>query len=104
MQRGHQRHLQFAEQGQDVAAGGASEDAVFMLQTNEVIAIEVEELRGSLVRSNIFLRQFQANLFGVFIARIRIVDWNCKEATNPELSTESVAQVGRECGDPAFAR
>ena len=51
VQRRHQRHLQFAKQGQNVAACGASKDAIFMLQANKVIAIEVEKLCGSLVGS-----------------------------------------------------
>ena len=50
MQRGHERHLQPAQQGQNVTARGSSIDAIFMLQTNKVVAIEVEEVSGSLVR------------------------------------------------------
>ena len=34
VQRGHKRHLQFAQQGQDVATCSAAIDAVFMLQAN----------------------------------------------------------------------
>ncbi len=63
VESGHNRHLQFAQQGQNVAAGNAAIDSVFMLHADEIVAIEIEELRSPLIRGQVFLLQFQAHLF-----------------------------------------
>ena len=57
VQRGHHRHLQAAQQMQDMASGRAAENSILMLQTDHVDAVEVEEFCGLLIRGQIVLRQ-----------------------------------------------
>ena len=71
VQRSHQRHLQSAQQGKNVTARDPAVDAIFMLQANKIVAIEVEEIGGPLIGGKVLLLQFQAHLFGIFVARIR---------------------------------
>jgi len=40
VQRGYNRHFQFAQKGQDVAARNAAVDPVFMLDADQVVAVE----------------------------------------------------------------
>ena len=58
----------------------AAVDAIFMLQANKIVAVEVEEISGPLIGGQIFLVKFQAHLLRVFVARIGIVDGNGKQA------------------------
>ena len=104
VQRSDQRHFQSAQQGQNVAARGAAVDAVFMLQADKIVAIEVQEIGGPLIGGNILLRQFQAHLLRIIVARIGIVDGNGKQASFSVFGCERVAQVGRESGNAALAR
>ena len=78
VQRGHDRHLQLAQQGQDVAARDSAINAIFMLKADQIVAIEIEKLRGPLVGSQIFLFEFQAHLLRILVVRFGIVDRNCK--------------------------
>ena len=59
-----------------------------MLQTNKVIAIEVEKLRGSLIGRKLLLRKLQSNLLRVLVARVRIVDRDRKKASFTEFGSE----------------
>ena len=104
MQRSDQRHFQSAQQGQNVAARGAAEDAIFMLQTDEIVAIEIQEIGGPLIGGKVLLRQLQAHLLRIVVAGIGIVDGNGKQAPFSVFGCERVAQVGRESGDAALAR
>ena len=89
MQRRHERHLQLAQQCEYVAACIAAVNAIFMLQADQVIAIEVEEIGGALVGRKVFLGNLQAHLLWIVVARIEIVDGNREQ---PSLSV-----FGREC-------
>jgi hypothetical protein len=93
VQRSDQRHFQSAQQGQNVAARGAAVDAVFMLQADKIVAIEVQEICGPLIGGNVFLRQLQAHLFRIIVAGIGIVDGNGKEASFSVFGCER----GGEC-------
>ena len=77
--------LQSAQQRQNVAARGPAIDAVFMLQTDEIVAIEVQEISGPLIGGNVLLVQFQAHLFRIIVARIGIVDGNGEQRVLPRI-------------------
>ena len=55
MQRSDQRHFQSAQQCQNVAARGPAIDTVFVLQTDEIVAIEVQKIGGPLIGGNVLL-------------------------------------------------
>ena len=104
MQRSDQRHFQPAQQNQNVAARGPAVDAVFMLQADEIVAIEVKKIGGPLIRGNVLLRQFQAHLLRIIVAGIGIVDGDSEQASFAVFGCERGAQVGRERGNAALAR
>ncbi len=49
VQRGHHRHLQSAQQGRMWQPARAAVDAIFMLQANKIVAVEVEKIGGPLI-------------------------------------------------------
>ena len=55
------RHAQFAQQSQDVAAGPAAENAVLMLQADEIDIVDIQKVGGTAIRFNVLLREFEAN-------------------------------------------
>ena len=103
MQRGYEGHLQFAEKRQDVAARATAVDAVFMLQANKVVAVEVEKVGSTLVGVALFLLQFQAHLIGVIVLRMRIVHGDSKQTFLPVLSRKGSAEVGGKRRNSALA-
>jgi hypothetical protein len=74
VQRRHQRHLQPSQQDENVAPCGSSEDSIFKLQADQVVAIEVKKVGGALIGRAVLLVEFQSHLFRVLVARARIVD------------------------------
>ena len=91
VQRSHQRHFQSPQQRQHMAPGGAAIDAVFVLQADEIVAIEVEEIRRSLVRCNVLLFKFQPYFARIFVTRVRIVNGNCEQALVAIFGPQSAA-------------
>ena len=103
VQRSYQGHLQPAQQGKYVVAVSAPVDAIFVLQAYQVVAIEVQKIGGAIIGRDIFLIEFQTHSLWIFVARLRIVDRDCKEAVCSIFRRHGRAQVGRECGDAALA-
>ena len=62
-----------------------------MLNTDEVIAIEIEKLCGSLIGSLIFLVKFNADLAGIVVCRIRIIHRDGKQSMAPKFRSKSGA-------------
>jgi hypothetical protein len=103
MQRHDERHRQLANEFEDVSPGHAPEDAVLMLEANDIVAVEVQELGGTLIRRRIFLIDFQPHPFGILVVTIRIVDGNC-EKTGPAIFGRNCrAQVGCEGRDATLS-
>jgi len=70
-------------------AGNPAENAVFMLQTYQVVSIEVKEFGGAFIRGPVFLGELKPYPLGILIARIWVIDWNGEEA--------AAAVFGRYC-------
>ena len=51
-----------------LAARNPAIDAVFMLQADKIVAVEIEEFRGPLVGGKILLLQFKTHLLRIFVA------------------------------------
>ena len=68
VQRCYNRHLQFAQQGQDVAARRPAVDAIFMLNADQIVAVEIKEFRGPFVGAQILLLQLQTHLLWILVA------------------------------------
>ena len=87
-----------------MAACNPAIDAVFMLNANQIVPVEIEELRGPFIRGNILLLLLQTHLLWIFIAGLRIVDGDREQPAAAEFGCERGAQVRRKRGDAALAR
>jgi hypothetical protein len=65
VKRGYKRHLEIADEGQDVAPGLSAKDSVLVLKTNQVIPVEAEEFRRTLIGRAIFLVHLQPDTLRV---------------------------------------
>ncbi len=97
-------HPQFAQERQNVTAGGSAENAELMLQADDVYVADVEEVRGTQVGRQVLLFNLEANDFGVFVTVFDVVDRDRKTPALRIPICDGGKQVGRERGDPAFAR
>src|SRR5579863_2511755 len=75
-----------------------------MLQTDQIVAIEVEEIGGPLIRGDVLLLQLQTHKFRIIVAGIGIVDGNGEQASFSVFGRERAAQVGREGSYATLAR
>ena len=70
MQRGDDRHSQFAQERQDVTAGGPAENAELVLQADDIHVADVEEVRGAQIGRQVLLLNLEANHFRVLVAAL----------------------------------
>ena len=104
VQRGDDRHPQVAQQPDDVAAGRAAEDAVFVLEADDIGVGEIEEIGRPQVGVDLLLLDFEPHLRRVVVSRRDVVDRH-HEAIRPGiLGRDRRAKVVRECRDPALPR
>ena len=68
MQRGDDRHVQAAQELQNMRAGWSAKNSVFMLQANQIDVAEIQEVRSLAVRRQLILRKLEANPGGIAIA------------------------------------
>ena len=73
MKRCHNRHSQFAQQGQDMATRRTAINAEFMLQTNNVYVTDIEKIRSPEVRRQVLLFNLEADDIWVFVAAWNII-------------------------------
>ncbi len=104
VQRGHHRHLQSAQQMQDMASGRAAENSILVLQADHVDIVEVQEFRGLLIRGHVILRQRPSHSCGIVISLFRIVHRQRQQPGRAIFSRDGLAQVGGEGGDSTMTR
>ena len=75
MQRCHHRHLQAAQQVQNMASGRAAEDSVLVLQAHHVDVVEVQEFSGFLIRLHLVLRKRPSHSCRIVVPLFCVVDW-----------------------------
>ena len=100
---GDDGHAEFAQESEDMAAGGAAEDAVFMLETDQIHVVDVEEVGGALVGGEFVLLEFEANAGRVGVALRGVVDGDGEAGEVGESGGEGFAEIGGEGGDAAAA-
>ena len=104
VQRRDDRHPQVAQQPHDVAAGRAAEDAVLVLQADDVGVGEVEEIGRPQVGVDLLLLDLEPDLRRVVVPLRNVVDRH-HEAIGPGiLGGDRRAQVVGERRDPALPR
>ncbi len=72
VKRGDSRHSQFAQECQDVATGGPTENAELVLQADDVHVADVEEVRCAQIGRQVLLLNLEANYVRVLIARFNV--------------------------------
>src|ERR1700690_2518260 len=89
---------------QNMAFGGAAEDAIFMLQANHVDVVEVQKLGRVTVGLHILLSERPPHARGIVIALLAIVYRQSQQTGVSIFRRYSRAQVGGEGGDSTLAR
>ena len=104
VQRGDDRHSQVAQEPDDVAAGRAAEDSVFVLEADDIGVGEIEKIGRAQVRVDLLLFDFEPHLRRIVVARRDVVDRN-DEAVRPGiLGRDRGAKVVGERRDAALPR
>ena len=104
MQRGDNRHSQFAQECQDVTAGRPAENAELVLQADDVHVADVEEVRGAQIGRQVLLLNLEANHFRVLVAALMSLTDTAKHWLCGCAAGDGGKQVGRERRDAALAR
>src|SRR5208337_2209753 len=104
MQRCHYRHLQAAQQMQNVASGRTAEDSIFVLQAHHVDVVEVQEFGCFLIRLHVVLSERTSHPLGIVISWFRVVHWQRQQARRSVLSGYGRAQIGGEGSNPTLPR
>ena len=60
MQRGDDRHVQAAQELQNMRAGRSAKNSVFVLQANQIDVAEIQEVRSLAVRRQLILRKLES--------------------------------------------
>src|SRR4029077_4871744 len=64
VQRGYEGHPQATQQLQDMPAGAAAKDSVFVLEADQIDIAEIKEVRRLPVGSKIVLGEFESHSVG----------------------------------------
>ena len=81
-----------------------AEDAVFVLQADEIYIVGMQEVGGAEIRVDILLRQFKSNAGRIGIAALDVVDGQGNARCSTVFGGDGLTQVGGERGDAALAR
>jgi hypothetical protein len=95
MQGCHNRHAQFTQESENVAACAPAKNPIFELQANKVHIVDIQEVGGASIRLNIFFRQLTA---------FDVVNGQRDARGFAVFDGDGLAQVGGKCGDTALAR
>ena len=104
MERGHHRHLEAAQQLQDVTASRSTENSILVLQTDHVEIVEVQELSGLSIRSQIVLGERPSHPRRIVISSVRVVYRKRQQSSGPALGGYGCAQVGGKSSDSTLPR
>jgi hypothetical protein len=104
MQCRYNRHFQFAQEGQDMAASRAAEDSELVLDGDNIHVAGVEEVGSAPARIQILLLNLEANHVRILIAPVDVIDRHRETPALGMLHCYSPKQVGCKRGDAAFAR
>ena len=104
VQSGHDRHLQAAQQMQDVAAGRTAEDSILVLQADHVDIVEVQELSGFFIRSQVVLGERPSHPRRIVISLFRVVYRQRQQSSGSVLGGYGRAQVGGKRSNSTLSR
>src|SRR5580692_7624750 len=99
-----ERHPQSSQKFQNMPAGEATKDSIFVLQANQIDVAEVQEVRGLPVGSQIIFRQLESHSRGIRITLFGVVDRKGQQLCRAIFCVYCVAQIRRERRNPASPR
>jgi len=103
VKRGDDGHSQLAQQGEDVAAAGPTENSEFVLQADNINVADIQKVGGAKIRRKVLLFNFKANDLGVFVAFRNVVDRNGEAVRLGVCDLDSRENVGSESCNAAFS-
>ena len=104
VERGDDRRFQFAQQGQQVAAGRPAEDPELVLDRDNVHVAGVQEAGGAPVGVQVLLLNLEANHVRIPIAPLDVIDRHREALALGMPRCHGPKQVGGKRGNAAFAR
>ena len=87
-----------------MAARAPAENAVFMLQADEVHVVDIQEVGGAAIGIDILLREFKPNAGRIGVTGLDVIDRQGDAGCLMILGGDGLAQIGGERGDAALAR
>ena len=104
VQGGDDRHAQVAQQTDDMAAGRTAEDAVLVLEADDIGIGEIEEIGRSQVGVELLLLDFEADFGRVVVTLRNVVDGHDETIGPGILGGNRRADVVGESRDAASSR
>ena len=104
VQRRDDRHPQVAQQPYDVAAGRTAEDAVLVLEADDIGVGEIEEIGRPQVGVDLLLLDFEPNFRRVVVPLRNVVDRHDETIRPGVLGGDRRAEVVGESRDAASSR
>ena len=104
MQRCHYRHAKLPEKLQQMAAGWAAENAVFMLHADNISLTDIEKLRSDTVVGQCILVYLEADLLRIGISFRGVIHGNRPAIYVGSFCCQSINQVRSEGCNAALAR
>jgi len=87
-----------------MAAGPAPENAVFMLQADQIDIIDIQKVGGPTIGFDILLCEFEANATGILVPIGRVIDRQSDAGRLLLIGGDGLAQIGGKGRDSASAR
>src|ERR671930_1210263 len=104
MQSRHNLHAQFAQQGENMAAGPPAENAILELQAHEIYIIDIQEVGGATIRIDILLGELESDPGWVSVAAFHVVNRHGDARCVAVFGGDGLTQVGGKRGNTALAR
>jgi len=96
-------HAQLCQQGQDVAARSAAEDAVFVLQRNHVDAVDVQKVGRPTIGVEVLLGQLEAHARRVGVPLLDVINGQGQTLHIRIFGGNGLTQVRGEGSNAALA-
>jgi hypothetical protein len=87
-----------------VAAGPSAEDAIFVLQADEIDIVDVQEVGSAAIRVDVLFRQFETHTRWIGVTLFGVVNGQGNAGGARIFGGDGLAQVGGKRGNATLAR
>ncbi len=101
---GDDGHAQFAQQPEEVAADRPAENAVFVLDADDIDVGDIKEISGAKVGGEVLLGDFESHFRRIIVTFGEIVDRGDQTFDIGKFGGDGRPQVAGKSGNAAFAR